>query len=281
MLTKHQLTYFKTFGFVTMRELFSPDEIKVFNEEFQLKLESTLRFTGPQDEGANYCSWSNLTSETPVLSKLPQDPRILSIAEQILGEDCNLASCNAGSYVNDTRWHPDCRNFHHQSIKFPIYLQDLDANNGALRLIPGSHKQPFHEAVTKFDPPGYDDDATRKGASIKDVPTHACKVEVGDVLVFDTHIWHASWGGKIDRRMLSPIYIKNPKTPEAEDAIRENVKGAHAVRENLAKNTYAERQPEYPLEWLANPDKDPVRQRWIDWLHKWGYIESFQDAPVS
>ncbi len=281
MLTEHQLTYFKTFGFVTMRGLFSPDEIKVFNEEFQLKLESTLRFTGPQNEEPKICSWSNLTAETPVLSKIPQDPRILSVAEQILGEDCILASCNAGSYVNDTRWHPDCHNFHHQSIKFPIYLQALDENNGALRLIPGSHKKPFHEAVTKFNPPGYDIEATRKGDSISDVPTHACKVEVGDVLVFDAHIWHASWGGKVDRRMLSPIYIKNPKTPEAEDAIRENVKDAHSVREYVAKNTYAERQPEYPLEWLENADKDHVRQRWIDWLHKWGYIESFQDAPTS
>ena len=280
MLTEHQLTHFNTFGFVPLRGLFSVDEIKSFNEEFQVKLESTLRFTGPKNEQPNYCSWSNLTSETPQLNKLPEDPRILSIAEQILGEDCNLVSCNAGSYVNDTRWHPDSRNFHHHSIKFPIYLQALDETNGALRLIPGSHKKPFHEAVTEFDPPGYDDD-TRKGGAIREIPAYACKCEVGDVFVFNTHIWHASWGGNTDRRMLSPIYIKNPKTPEEEDAIRENVKGAHAVRERLAKNTYTERQPEYPLEWLENPDNDPLRQRWIDWLHKWGYIEVFQEAETS
>ena len=281
MLTEQQLTYFNTFGFITLRGLFSVDEIKIFNEEFQLKLESKLRFTAPQNEQPKYCSWSNLTVETPVLSKLPKDPRILSIAEQILGEDCFLISCNAGSYVNDTRWHPDCRNFHHHSIKFPIYLQPLDGNNGALRLIPGSHKKPFHDAVSKFNPPGYDDESMRKGDSIRDVPTHACKVEAGDVIIFDAHCWHASWGGNTDRRMLSPIYIKTPKTPEEEDAVYENVKLAHAVRQNLAKNTYAERQPEYPLEWLENAESDPVRQRWINSLHKWGYIESFQEAQTS
>ena len=81
--------------------------------------------------------------------------------------------------------------------------------------------------------------------------------------------------------MLSPIYIKTPKTPEEEDAVYENVKLAHAVRQNLAKNTYAERQPEYPLEWLENAESDPVRQRWINSLHKWGYIESFQEAQTS
>ena len=68
--------------------------------------------------------------------------------------------------------------------------------------------------------------------------------------------------------MISPIYTKYPKTPEEEEA----------VREDLAKNTYAERQPEYPVEWLANPENDPRRQRWIDYLYKFGYIEAFQEV---
>ncbi len=52
MLTEHQLTHFNTFGFVPLRGLFSKEEIDKFNDEFQLKLESTLRYTGPAEEPA-------------------------------------------------------------------------------------------------------------------------------------------------------------------------------------------------------------------------------------
>ena len=155
MLTEHQLTHFNTFGFVPLRGLFSKDEIKIFNDEFQLKLESTLRYTGPHEEPAKYCSWSSLGSETPHLAKIIEDPRLLSIAEQLLGEDCVMRSCNSGSYVNDTPWHPDSCNFHERTIKFPIYLQSLDENNGALRLIPGSYRKSFHNNIMKFNPSEY------------------------------------------------------------------------------------------------------------------------------
>lgn len=171
--------------------------------------------------------------------------------------------------------------FHEHTVKFPIYLQSLDETNGALRLIPGSHKKAFHDVVTRFGPGGIDNDEARKIDEMKETPAHVCKTEPGDVYAFECHIWHASWGGGMDRRMISPIYSKNPKTPEEEEAVREQVKLNFAVREDLAKNTYAERQPEYPLEWLANPENNPLRQRWIDWLHKWKYIESFQDTPAK
>ena len=55
MLTEHQLAHFNTFGFVPLRGLFSKDEIDNFNDEFQLKLESTLRCTGLAKDPAKYC----------------------------------------------------------------------------------------------------------------------------------------------------------------------------------------------------------------------------------
>lgn len=278
MLTEHQLAHFNTFGFVPLRGLFSKDEIDNFNDEFQLKLESTLRCTGLAEDPAKYCSWSSLGSETPHSAKIHEDSRILSIAEQLLGDDFVIRSCNCGSYVNVTPWHPDSINFHEHTIKFPIYLQPLDDSNGALRLIPGSHRKPFHEAILNFGLLGLTEKASHTEFSISDIPAYSCNMELGDVFIFDCHIWHASWGGNTDRRMISPIYTKNPKTADEEAMTREQVKNNYSVREELAKDTYAERQPEYPLDWLANTDKDPRRQHWIDYLTKWGYIESFQEV---
>ena len=285
MLTPHQLTYFKTFGFVPLRGIFSPDEIKTFNDEFQLKLETTLRYTATKDEPIKYCSWSNLGNETPHLAALIDDPRIVSIAEQLLGNDCAGLSCNSGSFINNTAWHPDCRNFNAQDIKFPIYLQPLDEETGALRFIPGSHKKPFHDEIIKFGPSGFKDQNTPEGKrAIKDTPAYICKTEPGDAFVFDCHLWHASWGGIsgiTDRRLVTLIYEKNPTTPDEEQAIRGEVKINYDTRANLAKNTYNNPPPEYPPEWLANPGNDPRRQRWIDYLHKWRYIEIFHDATAS
>ena len=138
MLTPSQLAHFNVFGFVPLRGLISQDEINTFNEEIQLKLESTLRYTGPREE-VKYCSWSSLGAQTPLLASLIEDERFLSIAEQILGENCIGRSCNSGSYINNTNWHPDCSDFNVRMIKFPIYLQSLNGDNGALRFIAGSH----------------------------------------------------------------------------------------------------------------------------------------------
>ena len=54
MITKHQLNLYNIFGFVPLRKFFSQAETKVFNEEIQLKLESTLRYTEPQNK-KQYC----------------------------------------------------------------------------------------------------------------------------------------------------------------------------------------------------------------------------------
>ena len=282
MLTDHQLTYFNTFGFVPFRGIFSPDEIKIFNDEFQLKLESTLRYTAPADEPIKYCSWTNLGKETPHLAALIEDPRIVSIAEQLLGNDCAGLSCNSGSFINNTPWHPDCRNFKAHDIKFPIYLQPLDEETGALRFIPGSHRKSFHDEIIKYGPSGFEDRNTSDGnLRIKDTPAYICKTEPGDAFVFDCHLWHASWGASIDKRLVSLIYEKKPTTPEEEEAVLGEVKINYDTRANLAKNTYKNPPPEYPPEWLANPGNDPRRQCWIDYLHKFKYIEIFQDEAAS
>ena len=142
MLTEQQVSHFNTFGFLIFRQLFKPDELKTINAEVALRLSSTKQYTSP-DDGSAYMSWPNLGPETPFLAGLPEDPRICGTAEQLCGEDAIGLSCNAGSYVNNTDWHPDASDFHLHGLKFACYLQPLCANNGALRFIPGSHRRPF------------------------------------------------------------------------------------------------------------------------------------------
>ena len=30
----------------------------------------------------------------------------------------------------------------------------------------------------------------------------------------------------------------------------------------------------YPEIWLSNPENNPLRAQWIEWLREWGFIES-------
>ncbi|MCZ6677966.1 MAG: phytanoyl-CoA dioxygenase family protein [Candidatus Poribacteria bacterium] len=265
MLTEQQVSDFQTFGFLILRQVLSPDELKTINTEFELRLASTKRYTSPDDRPA-YMSWPNLGPETPFFARLPEDSRICGVAEQLYGEDAIGLSCNAGSYVNETRWHPDASDPHIHGLKFVCYLQPLGANNGALRVIPGSHQRPFHDEVHR--------NLSRSGHGIGDVPAYICQTAPGDVVAFDFHLWHASWGGSTDRRMVSIIFDKNPHTPEQEKATRKAAFENVRLRARLAHDTFDSPGPEYHPHWLANPDRNSKRQHWIDRMRELGYLGS-------
>ena len=266
MLTEQQLSHFNTFGFVIFRQLFNPDELKTINAEVELRLSLTKRYTSPDDEPA-YMSWPNLGPETSFLAGLPEDPRIYSTAEQLYGEDAIGLSCNAGSFVNETRWHPDADNFQLYGFKFACYLQPLGADDGALRFIPGSHRRPFHDEVHR--------NIDESMHNVPDVPAYICETEPGDVVAFDFHLWHASWGGSGDRRMVSIIFVRNPHTPEEEQASRKAAAENVQLRATLARNTFDSPGPEYHPHWLENSRKSLKRQHWIDRMQELGYL----DAP--
>ena len=137
----------------------------------------------------------------------------------------------------------------------------MDADSGALRVIPGSHKNPFHDEVRRSlgesEPP------------IGEVPAYVCKSEPGDAVAFDLRLWHGSSGGSGDRRMSTVVYYHNPKTPEQEEATR-----THATKnfENLERFN----RPDDPLfdpDWVANPQRSPRRQRWIDRMRELGFFD--------
>ena len=93
MLTSHQLTYYKTFGVLILRDFLKSDEIAKINSEFESKLTNTLRSTTTPGH-RNYVSWPNLGPDTPYSGSLLEDERICNIAEQLLGGEIYGVSCN-------------------------------------------------------------------------------------------------------------------------------------------------------------------------------------------
>lgn len=273
MLTEHQLTHYQTFGFLILRDFLKPDEISKINTEFESKLSNTLRST-TRTGNHQYVSWPNLGPETPFTGGLLEDPRICEIAAQLLEGEIIGISCNSGSFVSDTSWHPDSEHIHFHSLKFASYLQPLTANNGALRFIPGSHINPFHDMLLNIGLSGFKKDSyiEKAGIGIGDVAAYSCAVVPGDVIVFDARLWHASAGGSLDRRLITLIFNRVPESPEEKEATSIDVTLSRSTRENLARNTYESPGPEYDPQWTANTENDPRRQRWINWMQEVGYM---------
>ena len=264
MLTEQQISQYETFGFLVLRQVFSQEELQTINDEIESGLAATTRQSSPGEEN-KFMSWSNLGPDAPFLAGLLEDLRFIEAAEQLHGEDAVGVSCNSGSYVGDTAWHPDSHERHMHGVKFACYPQPVDAETGALRVIPGSHNEPFSGEVERHLKDAEPD--------IGDVPASVCKSEPGDVVAFNNRLWHASCGGWDDRRMCSLIYKKNPETPEEEEATRKWADATRQTRGKLLLETFQSPRPEYHPDWLANPEGSTRRQRWIDWMRDWGYID--------
>lgn len=258
MLTEPQITFFNTFGFLILRKVFSEEELAKMNEEFDASLKNIQR-EKPDNEAPKHFNWSNLGPETPFLGMLPEDPRICETAEQLFGENVVAVSSNSNRRVGDTHWHTDQSHPHSYGLKFAAYLQPLDSHIGAFRVIPGSHKKPFNAQLKSIMMDG----------SENSVPYYSCDSAPGDIIIFNFATWHSSWGGSSDRRMCTVDFYKNPETPEEVEGTYDQV----IVDEKVYANIRASGSGFHP-HWLANAKNSARRQRWIDWLRKYGFVKS-------
>ena len=264
MLTEEQLQHFKTFGFVILRRVLTRDELKTIQTEFDHRA-SVVSSYEPFD-GTKRHNFNMMGGNTPFFASLMEDPRFVEAAEQMYGEVLGRGS-DGNRYVKNTFWHydPGCPEAY--GVKFAIYLQRMRAGNGALRLIPGSHRRPWFDHLDERPPLRYAwvrQDYARAEADdvIESIPGYACETDPGDVVAFDDRLYHASAGGANDRHQADITFLKYPRTPQEVAATISLAKDYMAERDNSADPWNPRRAA--PDEWLANPAGSPMRQRWID-----------------
>ena len=262
MLTEEQHHHYRTFGFATLRGLFSPGEIETLRQEFEEELDFVYAdqpFTGESRH------WTMMLGpRTPFYASLLEDERFYSVAEQIYGEDVIGIGTDANRYVGDTRWHPDHRADPEEDcfgVKFAFYLDPVDGTSGALRIVPGSHNRFFHEQIRNT----WD----TMDLGVPDVPAHVCVSEPGDVVAFDMRCWHASHGGSTGRRMSTCVYYNNPEGAAEEAATRKRAESAKQTTTHFGRPGASH----HPVEWLENPAANPRRQRWLERMAELGYFE--------
>ena len=98
-----------------------------------------------------------------------------------------------------------------------------------------------------------------EGLDVQEVPAYNTSIELGDVIMFDNHLWHGSYGGSEDRRLITLGYFKNPTTKEEIASANQAVQ-----QEKNARSTFPllSRHPD----WTTNRGNNKTRQFWIDRL---------------
>ena len=271
-LTPHQIQYFETFGFLVRRGVFTPEEVARMNDEFDRRLAS-IQNAKYFDEERLFDNWPNRNPETPYIASLLEDPRIYVPAEQLVGEDSVPVHSNANSYRKDTPWHADTDVRDLLMVKNVMYLQASDAEHGALRLIPGSHRNPLFDELHLI---GLDSSFGKESCFLKEsgmrgdeIPAYVFCSNPGDVITFNELTWHAAFGGYEDRRTCTFNFFRNPKTVVEQASMRQQVEVA---REE--KNLLGTVGPQCHLEWLKNPAGSERRARWIKSLEEWGFLDT-------
>lgn len=240
MITAQQKNFFETFGFLVLQQALSPQEMRDIDQAFESVIEEAMAERGVQRDrqklGEKFVIDPGFCERSPVLTRLPDDPRIGGTAQQLLDPAARYVGSDGALRVGDTLWHPDTGwdpnvpmgpadpNFkpdcghYYAGIKTSFYLDPVEARTGCLSVIPGSHLSPIHESLASLhcDIPDraahlLDDPAFKQFALPDDaVPCYPIESEPGDVVFFSNMLWHAAFGGPTGRRAFTINFKGEP-----------------------------------------------------------------------
>jgi hypothetical protein len=209
-LTEPQLRHFKTFGYLAFPQLFSPDEIVWITEEFETAIQTVGG--GNRHDGSARTMFLGPIERTEKLCTLLDDPRILGLLGDLLGDDFDYCGGDGNYYTGDTGWHPDGNWGQLFAVKVAFYLDPLTRDTGCLRVLPGS-QDPDHFVRKQ----GINLNQSRELFDVepRDFPGNvALETNPGDVVVFNHDTYHSSWGGGAWRRMFTMNCTRHGRTDE-------------------------------------------------------------------
>ena len=214
--SRHALEEFERDGFMVMESLFSQGEVDAYLDELSTMSRDPRRRASPEtivEPSSNSVrSVFAVHRSSEIFADLADDPRLVEIAQQILGSDVyihqsrvNLKPALTGQ---EFFWHSDFETWHVEdglprmrTISASVALTDNTEFNGPLMMVPGSHSSfvscvghtPERHHLTSLrrqelgtpDP----DSLTalvRRGGIV------APKAARGSVIFFDCNVMHAS-----------------------------------------------------------------------------------------
>lgn len=213
MVSNVDLDHFRTRGFFVLRDFFDPRELlsefdRVFPDEHVSSPVSSY-------DGIHYQYVPMMTAQTPASLSLLDRTGLL--AEEVLGGAVLPTRAKAIRYFGNTAWHVDSVS-PIESIGFMAYLEPLTAGDGALRVVPGSHRPALGSKLRGMGATGMPATA---------LPSEVLSTRPGDMILIEEHLFHASCGGKV-RRQRRVDYLRDPVDRTAEQQTKAYFSGLYA-----------------------------------------------------
>lgn len=203
MMTKDQIDFFNIFGFIKFPGLFKED-IGWITEEFHKVFDNAnVLHTGEKPSNVD-----PFIDKSAKLATLIYDKRIEGICTALLGDKYNYMNSDGKIFMGETLWHRDgLVQDKYKFIKIGFYLDQVDGETGALRVIPGSHK--LQDAYSQALGTGSFVNGVKNakdpywGVPGNQLPAYTLDSVPGDIVIFSHQMMHSSWGGGKSRRMFA------------------------------------------------------------------------------
>jgi hypothetical protein len=193
VLSELQIEEFRALGVLVLTGALDGVTLGKLIEE----VDAAIAGAGPRDtEGGGITGHYIPAGDRPVAANLVE--RFEPLAEQLLGRKAFPVAPFEILFFEEAWWHTDAGP-DVQAVKLAVYLETLDARNGALRVLPGTHlvDRPRLGVLHRLNP--------------HRVPCHAIECRPGDLVAFHVHLWHAALNGR-DRRQWSVEYFAFPES---------------------------------------------------------------------
>lgn len=229
-LSDQQVCFFHTFGYLHLPGWFRDDMARItqaFDQAFAEHAEQSATWVNSAHYNKKRFVLPNLPDRDPYLGSFLGDSRMVNIASRLCGGNYNYIPSEGNIFSGDTVWHSDAYNpilqfpAGHLYFKIALYLDAMPRDNGAFRVIPGTHKggklTPLLEAHLA-------ESSHDLGLTADEIPCQILESQPGDVIIFNHRLWHATCHARQARRMfylgIAELF-GNPQDTAAQHLVRQ------------------------------------------------------------
>ena len=218
-ITPDQKDFFAALGFLRLEAALDAADV----EETQAEADRLWREDfGHEPAPTEQIMQSGFVERSERLFELVDHPRIHGPVRALLGDDLVFCGSEGNRGVAGLpvahHWHADRRGKAELGlvrIKVMIYLSPMTEANGALRVIPGSHRAPMHLDLLDFNDRQTIEDPRYFGVPGRELPAHLLETTPGDVLLFNQNLYHAVYfTAEPARRYIALKYSEWPPDEE-------------------------------------------------------------------
>ena len=162
-LSEAQIAQYRSDGYVVVENLLEPEtlaELRTVTDAIVASAQGVEDHTEILDLEASHTPAAPRVRRIkrphlahPFYRELAADAGIMAALEPLIGADIRLraggkVNMKSASYGAPVEWHQDWAFYPHTNqdvLAVGILLDDMDADNGPLRVLPGSHRGPVHD----------------------------------------------------------------------------------------------------------------------------------------